>query len=111
MSNLCLTCTADCCKLEVVLDRQEYQRLCERGYADSMTTATDKFLSDHPDMAGRRADLDILHDGVFAVLDKGETGHCTMLDMSTRLCSIYEDRPQICADYQLTRCEKIRRCM
>ena len=31
-----------------------------------------------------------------------------LLDEETKLCSIYEDRPEVCKKYQTNRCEKIR---
>jgi len=96
----CMNCMSNCCKLEVEIDRQDYDHLCALGYSDMMTTTTDLFLAEFPDREKNREQLDALHADQFATIDKAAAdGACVFLDRATRLCGIYSSRPQCCQDY------------
>lgn len=72
--NLCSSCKALCCKLEVLLvDDSD----------DQVPTAfTEK------DECGR------------TVMSRLEDGWCAALDRKTMLCTIYSQRPYLCREYQ-----------
>jgi uncharacterized protein len=42
--------------------------------------------------------LVVEHDGI-RCMDQGGDGACVALDPVTRLCTIYESRPQVCRDF------------
>jgi len=42
-------------------------------------------------------------------MKKSDDGYCVMLDRETMLCSIYEDRPEVCRAFKNNKCEKIRK--
>ncbi|MDO8544746.1 MAG: YkgJ family cysteine cluster protein [Opitutaceae bacterium] len=52
-------------------------------------------LAPHDDVPD---ELVVEHDGV-RCLEQGGDGACVALDPITRLCSIYEQRPQVCRDF------------
>ena len=41
-------------------------------------------------------------------MNKDKDGYCPLLDRETMLCSVYEERPQVCKSYSNMKCEKIR---
>lgn len=103
----CLNCTANCCKLVIEVNRSEYNKFVALGMQDSFVTNTDKFIAKSPKYTMRRDALDEMYEDNFAEMKKGKDGLCIHWN-EKKLCSIYEDRPQVCRDYQLNRCEGIR---
>ena len=69
----CASCTARCCKLEVMLMAED-------------------------DIPVRFTETDAWGGTVMARLDDG---WCAALDRQTMLCTIYERRPTICRDFEL----------
>lgn len=69
----CDTCDAACCRLQVLLigDNDVPQNL----------TAVSSWGGE--------------------VMHRREDGWCTALDRNTLLCTIYEQRPQLCRDYEM----------
>ena len=104
----CTKCTTSaCCKLDVVLTREDYHAFVALGYGAHVETETDSFIKKNPEYEKRREFIDNLYDGDYARLLKDEYGMCVLLN-ENKLCSIYEDRPRICREYKNDRCEKIR---
>jgi Fe-S-cluster containining protein len=58
--------------------------------------------------AGVPEELVVEHDGVRCLEQRGD-GACVALDPISRLCTIYERRPQVCRDFQ--RAEALCRLM
>ena len=69
----CNTCRANCCKLEVILMGED-------------------------DVPARYTQTDRWGGQVMARLDDG---WCAALDRDTMLCSIYQQRPGVCRDYEM----------
>jgi len=109
--NPCLNCMAGCCGLAIILDRNDFNRLSDAGHRDLMVTRTDKLIAKSPRYEPMRDDLDDMHSQNFAEMKQGDDGLCVALDRKTRLCTIYEDRPKVCADYTTNKCSGIRECI
>ncbi len=104
----CLQCTnSACCKIEVVLSREEYNKFVALGYGSHVEKETDLFIKKNPEYEKRREFIDNLYRDEYARLLKDQSGMCVLIGENT-LCSIYEDRPIACREYETTRCEKIR---
>ena len=111
--NPCFNCVGSCCKPEVDLSRNEYEQLKEKGHGLAMQTRTDIFIIDNPNYEKRRGFLNEMYASMFAILTKGEDGFCLLLDRNTRLCSIYNDRPKACRDFESNgpRCKNLKECI
>ena len=69
----CFSCEACCCRLEVMLI--------------SDTGVPDRFIRESP--AGG------------LVMERLDDGWCAALDRGTMLCSIYENRPWVCREFEM----------
>ncbi|WP_158770302.1 YkgJ family cysteine cluster protein [Paraglaciecola sp. L1A13] len=69
----CATCRANCCRLEVML-------ITETGVPE-------KFIAED-DWGGQ-------------VMHRLEDGWCAAVDRETMLCTIYENRPLICREFEM----------
>ena len=69
----CASCTACCCRLEVMLMGED-------------------------DVPGHLTEVDRWGGSVMARLDDG---WCAALDRGTMLCTIYESRPGVCRDFEM----------
>ncbi len=69
----CDTCDAACCRLQVLLIGD---------------TAVPQQLTEVSSWGGE-------------VMHRRDDGWCTALDRNTMLCTIYEQRPQVCRDYEM----------
>ena len=109
----CKDCLSSCCKPEVDVTRKEYDRLKAKGHKKEMITRTDIFLEDNPNYKNRRDYLDDMYKDVYATINKGKDGFCRLLDISTRLCTIYDSRPKVCRDFEVNsnRCKSIKKCI
>jgi len=104
----CLKCVnSACCRLEVEVNRSEYDRLLRLGLADKMATNIDAFLIKNPKYKKHALLLEKMYKDNFATIKKGTTGNCILLDNKME-CTIYEDRPTVCKDYDSNRCGNIR---
>lgn len=70
---LCSTCQASCCQLEVML-------ITETGVPQ-------RYIQQN-------------HEGVDTML-RLDDGWCAALDRNTKLCTIYENRPLICREFEM----------
>jgi len=75
-----------------------------------MITHIDEFIHRFPKLKDKRKEIDSNYDKLYAYLPKEKDGYCIMLNRETMLCSVYDNRPKMCMDYELNRCEKIRLC-
>jgi len=102
-----------CCALEVDISRQEYDNLVKMGLEKHITKNISKFISQNPQYKGKEEDLDEMYQGEYAVINQGGDGYCMLLDRKTRLCSVYENRPDTCIKFsnESEECNKIRRCI
>ncbi len=106
----CLKClNSACCRLDVNVDRNEYERFKALGLDDYFTTRSDLFLKNEKRYTKHKEIFDEMYKDNFAILNKGSDGQCILLDRKTMRCMIYEDRPKVCKDYSSNRCEKIRK--
>jgi len=105
----CLDCTnSACCKVYVVeISKEEYEKYKKLGLHKNFETRTDIFLKKNSKYKTKRKELDEMHTQYFAEAKKRKDGYCTFLDKAMR-CSIYENRPKVCAEYKHNRCENIR---
>ncbi|MCK5630828.1 MAG: YkgJ family cysteine cluster protein, partial [Nanoarchaeota archaeon] len=68
-----------------------------------------KLIKKSPSMAFLpERELDNMFNDLYAELKKSHDGYCVFLNKENMLCSIYEERPQVCKDYTTDRCDKIR---
>lgn len=63
------------------------------GKCCHLVVALDPLVDDVPQA------LTVEHDGVPCMDQRGD-GACVALDPATRLCTLYERRPQVCRDFQ-----------
>jgi len=105
----CKKCVnSGCCKLVIEISKQEYNSLSSKVKKD-FTKHIDSFLEKSPHLKGFiEKDLEVLYEGNYARMNKDKDGYCPLLDRETMLCSVYEERPQVCKSYSNMKCEKIR---
>ena len=105
----CLKCVnSACCKLDVEIDRLEFQRFKALRLDEYFETRTDIFIKKEPRYNEQTEILNKMYEANFAILKKGKDGLCVLLDRDSMKCKIYEDRPKVCKDYTTDRCTKIR---
>jgi len=105
----CLKCiNSACCKLTIDLDRNEYNTIDNYVKSHAIKHSND-FIDKHPSLNIRKNEIDLMYDQLYAYIPKSkEDGLCVLLNRETMLCSVYENRPKVCRDYELNRCENIR---
>jgi Fe-S-cluster containining protein len=113
LENKCFNCAASCCRLTVDVSKEEYQIFKNKGLNKHFITQTDKYISKNPKHENKRPFIDSLYIESYAELKKDKSGLCALLDKNTLLCTIYEDRPQACKDYQINSksCKKLYKCI
>ena len=111
--NACLNCVSTCCKLQIDLTKQDYERLKSMGKEDTAIKESDFFLLSFPEYESKKEFVDNLYSDMYATLKKDSSGYCVFLDPNTRLCTIYENRPQVCREYSNNskHCKNIRQCI
>jgi len=106
----CLKCiNSGCCKLIIEIDREEYESL-KPEIQNEFELKRDIFLSQNPRFQNiiPEEELDNMFRDLYAVMKKQSDGYCKFLNRETMICSVYEDRPNVCREYKNTKCEKIR---
>ena len=105
----CLKCiNSACCKLVVEVDKDEYNKFKSLELDNYFTTRTESFLEKNTKYKEHKEVFDEMYKDNFATLNKGNDGHCILLDRRTMRCMIYEDRPKVCKDYSFNSCKNIR---
>jgi Fe-S-cluster containining protein len=105
----CLKCVnSACCKLDVEVDRLEFQRFKALRLDKYFETRADIFIKKEPRYTEQKETLNKMYKDNFATLKKGNDGLCVLLDKQSMKCTIYDDRPKVCKDYTTNRCAKIR---
>lgn len=97
----CSTCTAACCAGWLVrVTEHDVKRLASgsvdvkkavRAYADEVGNPEESFTG---------------HVGVLRQKEGPEGPVCGLLNLETRLCSVYEHRPAICREFRAVGCEE-----
>ncbi len=106
----CLRCVnSACCKLDVEVDRNEYDNFVALNLGNHFNTRTKIFLEQNPKYKRQRIIFDKMYFDNYAILKKNNDGLCVLLNRETMLCSIYNDRPKVCKDYTIKRCENIKK--
>tara|TARA_R110000772_G_scaffold113500_1_gene217806 strand:+ start:269 stop:613 length:345 start_codon:yes stop_codon:yes gene_type:complete len=106
----CLKCiNSACCSLVIEVDKLEFELLKEKGLNDCFIKHVDVFVGKFPKFKDKKEQLDENYFDNYAEMKKSKDGLCVNLDRKTMLCSIYEDRPKVCKDYENNRCSKIRK--
>lgn len=104
----CLKCiNSACCKLEVSVNRTEYEHFKKLNLHEHFETRTENFLNKNEKYIKHKKYFDEMYEDDFAIL-KQKNGYCSLLDQETMLCTIYEDRPSVCKNYKSERCINIR---
>ena len=105
----CKKCiNSGCCKLKIEISKKEYNSLSS-NVKKEFTKHIDSFLEKNPHLKGFiEKDLDILYENNYAKMNKSSDGYCPFLNRETMLCSVYEERPNVCKDYTTKRCKNIR---
>ena len=105
----CKSCiNSGCCKLVIEISKEEYESLSDIVKKE-FTKHIDSFLFKNKRLKGHIDKyLEILYKDNYARMNKSSDGYCPFLYRDTMLCSVYEDRPQVCKNYSNTKCEKIR---
>jgi len=105
----CLECVnSACCKLDVEIDRKEFQRFKALRLDKYFETRTDIFIKKEPRYKDQKEILNEMYDNNFAILKKNIDKMCVFLDRQTMKCKIYKDRPKVCKEYLNTNCVSIR---
>jgi len=106
----CLKCinSACCKKYEVEVTADEYKKLVSLGYKNNMITYKDKFIDQNPKYKNKGPIFEQIYKDKYAILKKENSGYCVLMDPKTMLCTIYQDRPKVCAEFKVNRCAGIR---
>lgn len=105
----CLKClNSACCRLDVEVDRDEYEKFKALGLDDYFKTRTEAFLEKNTKYKEHEELFNQMYNDNFATLNKGNDGQCILLDRRTMRCMVYEDRPKVCKDYSFNSCKNIR---
>jgi Fe-S-cluster containining protein len=106
----CLKCiNSACCRLTIDVSKEEYN-LLSNDMKQNFTKYSDDFISNSPKYESKRSEIDGMYNELYAYIPKSQDRLCKLLNRKTMLCSVYNDRPKVCRDYELKRCEKIRLC-
>lgn len=91
----------------------DYDKFVKLGLSDNCTKKSTIFIKKNHGYQDKERFLDNLFKDNFAVMNKGLDGYCNFLDRDTRLCGVYENRPQVCKDFSNNslHCKKIMRCI
>ena len=110
MSVDCLKCVnSACCQLAISIDKKEYESLNSKVKKE-FVKEIDDFFKESPEFIGILEDrLEEQFKNNYAYMKRGEQGFCNLLDKETKLCTVYEIRPETCKNYKNTQCTKIRR--
>ena len=84
MKNNCQDCGNCCRETEMILSDRDIARIMKNGRKNLLPNNF----------------VDKTDDGFFQL--KNINGHCVFFDLKTKLCKIYENRPQGCRFYPLT---------
>ena len=107
----CLDCqNSACCRdLDINISKKEYYSL-KRNIRKVFLKSSDAFFAKHPERKSRilKKEIEANSGNFFAKMQKDSDGYCFFLDKKSKLCTVYDDRPQICRSYKTERCEKIR---
>ncbi len=87
----CKDC-AECCKPVVVPTKEDIEKIKNAGHKD--------FL-----------DLDPIHPENGKTVLKRINGYCMFLNQKTKLCTIYENRPDICKIYPFMEKDEVDDCV
>ena len=105
----CLKClNSACCRLDVEVDQNEYNRFKALGLDGYFTTRAEIFLKKNSKYKQHKEIFNKMYKDNFALLNKGKDGQCVLLDRKTMQCKIYEDRPKVCKEYTTDKCIKTR---
>lgn len=105
----CLKCTnSACCRLEIEVDRLEFEKFKDLDLSKHFETRADSFIKNEPRYKDHKELFNKMYKNNFATLKKEADGLCVLLDRATMKCKIYSDRPKVCKDYKQNRCAKIR---
>lgn len=106
----CLKCVStDCCKLDVEVNRNEYNKFTSLNLNKFFNTRVELFLKQNPKYKEQKEVFDKMYFDNYAILKKNNDGFCVLLNRETMLCSIYNDRPKVCKDYTIKRCANIKK--
>jgi hypothetical protein len=113
IENPCIKCIGSCCALKVDVNRGEYNKLVKMNLENNLTKNITNFIIEHPEFKGKEDVLDEMYEDRYAVINLGKDGYCAFLNRKTRLCEIYEDRPDVCRKFsnESKECKKIRKCI
>jgi len=80
---------------------------------DKITKNISKFIIENPEFKGREGVLDEMYGDKYAVINLGEDGYCAFLNRETRMCEIYNERPDTCRKFsnESEECKRIRQCI
>lgn len=109
----CNGCVSSCCSLEVDITKTEFNTLEKLGHIDSIITRSEIFIKEFPQYKNRRDFLDEMNGDTFAVIKQRPDGFCQLLDVESRLCSVYDNRPNVCRDFEANgpMCKSIKKCI
>jgi Fe-S-cluster containining protein len=104
----CKKCVnSGCCKLKIEVSKEEYNELSE-VVKKEFTKHIDSFLEKNPHLKGAAKEIEGVYHVNYARMNKSDDGYCPFLNRKSMLCSVYEERPQVCKSYSNMKCEKIR---
>lgn len=106
----CLKClNSGCCKLIIEVDKNDFNSL-KPYIKKEFRLKSDIFFNENPRFKGviDVGEINNMFSDVYAVMKKEEDGYCKFLNRKTMLCTVYEDRPNVCKKYNNNRCDKIR---
>jgi len=106
----CLNCiNSGCCRHYIVTLTKDQYYDSPNIVKENCITSREKLLKKSPSMAFLpEHELENMFNNIYAEIKKSDDGHCVFLNKNNMLCSIYEERPQVCKDYKTDRCDKIR---
>ena len=106
----CTKCiNSACCRLDVEITRGEYDQFVVDGLQKDLIKKSEIAMIENGQPIEMAHKIDWMYNRKwYAEIKKGIDGLCVLLDRSTMLCSIYENRPKVCREYSNHLCKNIR---
>lgn len=104
--SMCQTCIATCCTMPAEVELSDLIRLgfvTEEEFLDSPRKSVQSLIKQKIIKSYREKT------GLF-MLDQKANGDCTFLDSKTRLCTVYENRPNMCREFPTHKGRRLHHC-
>ena len=107
----CTKCiNSACCTLDVELTKKEHDNFVAMGLNEFLIKKSEIAMLENGQPIEMAQKIDWMFERKwYSEIKKGLDGLCVLLNRETMLCSIYENRPKVCQDYENHLCKNIRK--